>query len=230
MKAIFVSGTDTGVGKTVITGCLARYCQDKGYRVITQKWIQTGSSSLCLSDIRAHLKIMGKTLRQIKGYSSLVLPYCFKTACSPHLAAKLEQRKIYAHKIISSFKMLAGSFDFVIVEGVGGALVPFSRKHLVIDIVKGLNLPVLLVAENRLGAVNHTLLTIEALRRRKINILGLVFNELKKEKNFILQDNPRIIKALTQERIFGRLGYRPSYEKIYQAFVPIADKVWKAIK
>lgn len=201
MKAIFVTGTDTGVGKTVVTGLLARSLLDEGLNVITQKWIQTGSKGFP-EDIDTHLKLMGKKKSDIKKYLSFVCPYNFRFASSPHLAARLEKRRINKEKIKKSFKFLQKTHDFVIVEGIGGALVPYNRKRLVIDIAKELNLPVLIVAENRLGAINHVLLTVEAVKNRGMDIIGIIFNARhKRTDKKILQDNIRIIKRLISRNI-----------------------------
>ena len=142
---------------------------------------------------------------------------------------KIEGRRISAGKIVKSFNFLSRHFDFVIVEGVGGAMVPFTDKRLVIDIVKELNVPVIIVAGNKLGAINHTLLTIEALRARKIKILGLVFNNMGKGDKLILEDNPRIIKALSGQIIFGTLPWEPSYKKLYKRFTPIGERIFKRL-
>lgn len=230
MKAIFVTGTDTGVGKTVITGCLFRYLTEKGYNVITQKWVQTGAGSVYSSDIKIHFKISKQDLNRKKGLFALILPNIFKTPSSPHLACRLEKRKISAAKIKKSFKSLSSKFDFVIVEGVGGALVPISKEKLAIDIVKELKLPVLVVAGNKLGAINHTLLTIEALKSRKIRILGLIFNNLARVNNIILKDNPRIVRTLSRQEIFGTLPQENNYEKIYKKFIPIGDRIIKRMR
>lgn len=227
MKAIFVTGTDTGVGKSVVTGCLFRYLTQKGYNVITQKWVQTGSDSLLSSDIGMHFKISRRALNQVKEYLPLILPNLFKTPASPHLASRLENKKIDSEKIKKSFRSLSKMFDFVIVEGAGGALVPINKDKLLIDIVKELKLPVLIVAGNKLGAINHTLLTIESLNARKIKILGLVFNNLWKQNSLILKDNPRIVKALTGCNILGSLAQGPNYEKIFKNFIPIGNKILK---
>lgn len=229
MKGIFITGTDTGVGKTIVTGCLARYLSGRGCRVITQKWIHTGCDSDLPSDIRTHLKLTGLRLNTIKGLLPYMAPYRFKAACSPHLACRMENKKIVMSKIINSFKFLANQFEFVIVEGIGGALVPFSQRHLVIDIVKKLDLPVLIVAANKLGAINQALLTIEALNFRKIKILGIVFNNVKGESRYILEDNPRIIKGLTKQEIFGVLPWQDSYQKIYKRFIPIGERILKTV-
>lgn len=229
IKGIFVTGTDTGVGKTMIVGLLARYLLRKGYRVVTQKWIQTGGDGFS-RDISLHLKIMGKDKNYIKDYFSEVNPYIFKLAGSAHLASGIEKKRIQPRKIIKSFQVLARKFDLVIIEGIGGVLVPFDRKHLVIDIVRKLHLSVLLVAQNKLGAINHTLLTVEALRKRKIKILGIVFNNLNKQNPSILKDNPFIIKQLTKEKILGVLPWVNKDDKLYQYFIPIGEKIRKQLR
>jgi dethiobiotin synthetase len=231
MRAIFVAGTDTGIGKTVICGCLARYILEKGYSVITQKWIQTGCSSRDSSDIKLHFKIMCRNPNYpyliSKTHKNHILPYIFKYPASAHLASKFENVRVNKNKIIKSFKILSRKFDFVIVEGIGGVLVPFNEKQFVIDIVKELGLPVLLVVGNRLGAINQALLSIEALILREIEILGLIFNNFKKEDRTILEDNPRIIKVLSKQRIFGVLPYGSSYQRLYETFIPIGERIFK---
>ena len=158
MKAIFITGTDTGVGKTTVSGLLGRFISDRGYLPVAHKWIQTGKENFPTD------------------YLQWEFVYKFKFPSSPHLAASLEKKAISVNKIKNSFRSLKKKFDFVIVEGIGGALVPFNRRNLVIDIAKKLNLPVLIVANNKLGAINHTLLTIEAIKMRKMKVIGIIFN------------------------------------------------------
>ncbi len=228
MKAIFVTGTDTGAGKSVITGLIARYFKEKGCKVITQKWIQTGSSYLNFSsDIKLHLKIMGSQKNDITDYLAWVCPFIFKTACSPHLASKIEKRRIEVSKIKKAFRRLAKNFDFVIVEGIGGLLVPFDRSRFLIDIVKELDLPVLVVAQNKLGTINHTLLTVEALRSRNLKILGIVFNNLRGQKRLILKDNPGIVRLFSKQKIFGVLPWQKNFSQLYKSFILIGNRIWR---
>ena len=229
MRGIFITGTDTGAGKTMVTGLLARYLMEKGCAVITQKWIQTGCKGFMSSDAEAHLKIMARKKDDIKDYLDCVLPYAFKKAASPHLACSIENKRIDPDKIIKSYRILSRDFDFVIAEGVGGVLVPFNKNKFLIDVAAKLALPVLIVALNKLGAVNHTLLTIEALKRRNIKILGVLFNNLNNEDRAVLKDNPLIVKALSKENIFGVLNRRDSLGKLYREFTPIGEKIYKAI-
>lgn len=205
MRAIFVTGTDTDAGKSTICALLARFLKQKGYSAVIQKWIKTGCG---------------------KEQQSYKLPYAFKFASSPHLAAKLEGRKINKDRIKKGFMFLLGKFDSVIVEGIGGVLVPFSKNAFVIDIAKELKLPVIIVAQNKLGAINHTLLTIEAIKRRNMKIIGIIFNNISgKENKIILKDNPQIIKKLTGENVLGVLPYSKDKDKLYKAFSPIGDKI-----
>ena len=225
-RAIFITGTDTGIGKTVISGLLARYILEKGESVITQKWIQTGSGFARLSpDIKTHLKIMGKDKNYIKDYLNDVTPYAFRFPASAHLASKIEGRVINEKKIIKSFKLLSSKFDWVIVEGTGGVLVPFNHKSLIIDLVGKLDLSVLLVAGNKLGSINHALMSIEALKKRKLNILGIVFNNMPGENKVILEDNCKIIKELSGEKVFGVLPWVKNPSQLYKNFSQFAGKI-----
>jgi len=211
MNGIFVTGTDTSVGKTVISDLLKRYLKDEGYRVVKQKWIETGRDSV---------------LRHMDFY--LTNPYIFKFPSSPHLAARLEAKAISADKIKKSFRILSARFDFVIVEGIGGALVPISKKKLVIDIAKELNLPVLIVVGNKLGAINHTLLTVEAVRKRNMKIRGLIFNNRFKGGNkLILKDNVKIIEKLTKQKALGVLPCARNKKQLYKAFIPMGKRIIK---
>ena len=173
MNIIFVAGTDTGVGKTVVTKLLVRSLSLKGYKVATQKWVETG----------------------VKKSPAI---FAFKLAASPHLAAKVEGKTVGIAKIKAELRKLSKQYDFMIVEGTGGLLVPLTGTKLLIDVIKELKIPVLLAAANRLGAINHTLLSIEALKARRMKILGVVFNNIARSENkLILKDNPKIVKKLT---------------------------------
>ena len=230
MKAVFITGTDTGVGKTIVAGLLGRFLLDRGRRAITQKWIETGSDGFP-EDIARHLELMKKKKRDINDYSPYVSPYTFKFPASPHLAARLERKTISKDKIKKSFLFLKDRFDSVIVEGIGGALVPFNGKGLVMDIAKELDIPVLLVVANKLGCINHTLLTIEAMKRRSMKVIGIIFNNNQSggKENIISKDNPRIIKKLTGERTLGILPYSRDTHKLYKSFLPIGNKILKVV-
>ena len=221
MKGIFVAGTDTGVGKTVVTGLLARHMSLKGHSVVTQKWAGTGR----VSDIDTHIKMMGKRLCDFAEIRSAMAPYHFKFASSPHLAARLEGKRIDPERIKRSFRSLSRRFDIVIIEGIGGLLVPLRNNILVIDIVKDLKLPVILVAANKVGAINHALLSLEAMRARKIRIIGTIFNDAVPEKEAIRLDNPHAVMRIGGTEMLGALPHARGMVALDRCFRPIGDRI-----
>ncbi|MFQ5953318.1 MAG: dethiobiotin synthase, partial [Candidatus Omnitrophota bacterium] len=224
-KAIFITGTDTGVGKTVVTGLLGKFLLEKGINVATQKWVQTGCIGFS-EDIALHMKLMGRTQKDIENYFSEVAPYVLEFPSSPHLAAELEKKRIDTAKIKESFLKLQREFDIVLVEGAGGLMVPIDDEKMMIDLVGEIGLPVLVVAENKLGAINQTILTIEALRKRDMDIAGVIFNQrTKSEDELILKDNPKIVGKLTGVEILGELSFSEKIEDLYEAFRPIAERL-----
>lgn len=225
MKAIFVAGTDTGAGKSVVTGLLAKYISESGRSVVTQKWVQTGLETFP-EDIDTHLTLMGRKRSDYAGHLDSMVPYSFRFPASPHLASGLEKGRIETDGIKKAFDSLAGRFDFVIVEGSGGLLVPINEKTLSIDIIKDLRLPVLLAAANRLGSVNHTLLSIEALKARDIKISGVIFNNISGDTDErILNDNPEVVKKFSGVKVFGLLPYAKDIHGLYKKFSSMGEEI-----
>ena len=228
-KGVFVCGTDTGVGKTIVTGLLGRFLKEKDRSVITQKWVQTGSS-FPGSDILTHLKIMRRPLREVYDCLELISPYVFKFPASPHLAARYENKRINANKIITSFNSLSLRFDFVIVEGTGGVLVPLNGKTPIIDLVRKVGLPVLLIAQNKLGTINQTLLTIEAIEKRRIKVLGIILINIPGQEGLILRDNSKTIKDFSKVEALGVLPWSKNYDFLYRRFIPAGRRIEKMIR
>lgn len=228
-KVIFIAGTDTNVGKSVVTGLLAYYIGKQGRSVVTQKWVQTGSKRFPI-DIRTHLFYQGKKQESVKKWLSGICPYVFKKPASPHLSAKLENKTIDLKKLKQSTETLREKFDYVLVEGVGGVHVPVTENKLLVDLVADLRLPTIVVAQNKLGVINHALLTIEALQSRNVPVLGVVYNSLssKVDKNIRL-DNPKIISVFTKVKNFGVLLYDKDLEKLRKSFIPIGKNILKNI-
>lgn len=225
MRSVFVTGTDTGVGKTIVVGLLARYLRRQGPRAITQKWVQTGTRDYPC-DLPTHLELMGAGAETIRGYEHDVNPYAFALAASPHLAAAHENARIDTQEIVAGFRRLEAAFDLVIVEGAGGILVPLNEKELFVDVAVDLDIPVLVVAANKLGAINHTLLTIEALKARSVEILGVVFNTVDQDQDeAVMEDNPEIVAAFARIPILGRLPWSQDTERLYRDFEPIGKSI-----
>lgn len=173
-KVVFVSGIDTEIGKTVVTGWLARQWSEQGQDVITQKLVQTGCVAAS-DDILLHRRIMGTGLFE-EDRDGTTMPALFAYPASPHLAARLEHRALDLSAIESATARLCERYETVLIEGAGGLMVPLTEQLLTIDYVAEKGWPVLLVTSGRLGSINHTLLSLEAIAARGIMLHGVAWN------------------------------------------------------
>ena len=224
MKGVFVTGTGTCIGKTVVCGLLAGFLRAQGMRVTTQKWVETGVTD-GPSDIDVHRRLMGGPDSTAEPPPADRCPYRFSLPASPHLAAAREKRRVDPAVIEAAYRRLAETHDAVLVEGAGGFLVPLSEELLTGDLVARVGLPVLVVVGNRLGCVNDVLLTVEAVRRRGVPLLGLVFNRLPGEGDGtaadVLSDNPRIVVEITRAPVLGEVPLLPDPARGAEAFAPV---------
>jgi len=157
-------------------------------------------------------------------------PYCFSFPASPHLAAEMEDRTVDPEVIEANYKSLAAKYEWLIVEGVGGIMVPLRRNLLLADLLKRLQPTTLVVARSGLGTLNHTLLTLEALRNREIPVLGVVFSDSKdREDERLVQDNMLIIEEIGMVRVFGRLPRQQNDAKARSAFMPVGQAIWEQL-
>lgn len=173
-KIYFVSGIDTGIGKTYCTGYLAKLWYEQGQNVITQKLIQTGNTDLS-EDIEKHREIMGRGWF-VEDESKLTMPEIFSYPASPHLATQIDGRDIDFEKIEKATLQLAHLYDVVLLEGAGGLMVPLTSELLTIDYLVEKNYPIILVSSGRLGSINHTLLSLEAMKQRGLKLFALAYN------------------------------------------------------
>ncbi|GAB3047089.1 dethiobiotin synthase [Acinetobacter apis] len=170
----FISGIDTEIGKTYATGYLAQQYAAQGQQVITQKLIQTGNEAVS-EDIQMHRKIMGIDFLA-EDHAGLTMPEIFSYPASPHLAAEIDQREIDFAKIQAATHTLSERFDVVLLEGAGGLMVPLTRHYLTIDYIQAQKLPVILVTSGRLGSINHTLLSLQALKAHQVVLHAIAYN------------------------------------------------------
>lgn len=189
----FVSGIDTEIGKTYATGFLAKLWTEQGKKVITQKLIQTGNADIS-EDIEKHREIMGQGWFQ-EDHDKLTMPEIFSYPASPHLATRLDNREIDFQKIENATQTLAERFEIVLLEGAGGLMVPLTTSLLTIDYVAQHQFPVILVTSGRLGSINHTLLSLEALKSRGLKLKALVYNLKDESKDpLISKDTSNYLK------------------------------------
>ena len=170
----FVSGIDTCIGKTYTTGYLAKLWFEQGQNVITQKLIQTGNDDVS-EDIEKHREIMGRGWFA-EDESKLTMPEIFSYPASPHLATQIDGRDIDFEKIENATQQLADKFDVVLLEGAGGLMVPLTTELLTIDYLVEKKYPIILVSSGRLGSINHTLLSLEAIQQRGLNLFAVAYN------------------------------------------------------
>lgn len=188
---VAVCGIDTGVGKSVVTGLLARHLREQGASVMTMKLVQTGCTEP--EDIRLHRRLMGIGW-QPEDEQRLTCPYCFPLAASPHLAAEKSGAAIDPARLDQAADKLAGQFGQLVVEGAGGLLVPLTRSLLLLDYLRAKDWPLILVTSPRLGSINHTLLCLEAVKQRQMRLLGLVYNLHGSHPPEIVSDSLRIFR------------------------------------
>jgi dethiobiotin synthetase len=206
-KGIFVTGTDTGVGKTYVSTGIARALTCRGVDVGVMKPAETGCRMRAGRMMPADaLQLMKSAC--VKDPLSLVNPYRFRRPLAPAIAAELEKKTIDPAKIINAFQLLSMRHDFMIVEGAGGIMVPLYGTYTYLDLAKKLGIPVLIVARPGLGTINHTLLTIAALTGRKIEIAGIVINyALDQTAGVCEKTSPAMIAKMSNVQITGIIPY-----------------------
>jgi dethiobiotin synthetase len=207
-KGVFITGTDTGVGKTYVGAGIAAALRAHGMDVGVMKPAETGCStergSLVPHDAQLLMKAAG-----VGDPLDLVVPYRFQEPLAPAVAAEREGRTIAFSKVMTAFRMLSERHGFMIVEGAGGILVPLTGRRSYLDLAASLSLPVLVVARPGLGTINHTLLTVTALRSRRIAIAGIVINHCGTgQPGLAERTNPAVIERLSRVPVIGIVRHR----------------------
>ncbi len=198
-NAFFVTGTDTEVGKTHVSCLLLKQYAAQGLKVIGMKPIAAGCELVNGEWVNEDVqKLIAAS--NVKAPLDLINPYCFKEPIAPHLAAEKVGVTIEIETIVNAFKQLQTMADIVIVEGAGGFLVPLNAKANMADLAIALGLPTILVVGLRLGCINHSLLTVEAIKGRGLKLHGWVANHIDPEME-VQQEN---IQTITEQ-----LGVEP---------------------
>jgi len=211
-KGIFITGTDTDVGKTVVTAGLLNQIRAHGVDAVPMKPVQTG----CVLQNGVYhapdldFSISYSELTHTDEEYQYMSPYKYDPACSPHLAGKLAGECPVIDNIVFNLKKLEESREFILVEGAGGIMVPLSDKDMMIDLMKTVGYPVILVARTGLGTINHTLLSLQALRNAGLNVLGIIFNNItlpSESSLFIREDNVKTIVEFGKVKVLGIIEY-----------------------
>lgn len=184
-KGIFITATGTDVGKTYISALIVKKIPDCGY------YKPALSGDVFPNDC----EYVFKTASIDKNADEYV-SYKFKPALSPHLASQIENNPIKLEKIKKDFNRIKSEFDYIVVEGAGGIMCPFAKDLLLPDVIKALNLDIIIVASAQLGTINSTVLTVEYAKNHGINVKGIILNDYD-ENDLMQRDNKKMVEELT---------------------------------
>lgn len=211
-RGCFVTGTDTGVGKTAVACALAYRLRRTGIHVGVMKPVETGLSA------EVPLETDGHKLReaaQVDDAIDLISPYRYRDAVAPLAAARRERRPLDLQVIRHAFRALSARYDFLVVEGAGGVLVPIADGASMRDLMAALRLPVVVVARAQLGGINHALLTLGALREAGLAPAAVVLNDAHARDESAVaslqrQDTVALITELGGTPVYGPVAHYPS--------------------
>lgn len=198
-RGLFITGTDTGVGKTVVACAIAAELRSRGINVGAMKPVATGGA-----DDAMQLKRAAQTDDPLE----LINPICLEQPLAPSVAARLEGRAVEWAPMLEAFHELCRRHECVIVEGIGGLLVPLGPGS-VADLARQLQLPLIIVARTGLGTINHSLLTWSEAQRQGLHVAGWIFNTVTPVSTLAVATSPAEIVRLTMRPSFGTLPYVP---------------------
>src|SRR5262245_9286956 len=216
-RGVFITATDTGVGKTVVTAALAAALRTRGYKVGVMKPIETGvRSSADVESDAAQLRLAAGSTDAF----TEIRPYVFRLPLAPIEAARLEKRPIIPSTVMRAFHMLQSRHEILIVEGIGGVYVPVTSSFNVADLINRMKYDAIVVGRVGLGGINHALLTLEALCRHNIRVVALVLNRCLPAQTAAARAQERsTVKVLEQQagvQVVGPLPYRVGLDQNFR--------------
>lgn len=208
---VLVVGTDTAVGKTVVAAGLAWALQRRGIDVGVMKPVETGVSTRRRSDA-AMLRLAAGAPDPIED----VAPYRLAAPLAPVVAARREGVRLSLDRLVRSYERLAARRAFVVVEGVGGLMVPLTATKTTLDLAEALQLPLLIVIANRLGAINHTLLTLHAAKCRGLTVRGLILNHPRRSRGLAERTNQDALARLRPQAPWVSVPYLGTIGNVWE--------------
>jgi dethiobiotin synthetase len=207
MRGLFITGTSTGVGKTAVAAGLAWALRRRKVNVGVMKPFATANKAFS-KKYRSQDTAMLAAAAGVNDPDSKLNPFFYSLAASPLVASQLKREPpVSIEKALQMLEDLAKKHDFMIVEGIGGIMVPLTENESVADFAKRAALPVLIVSTPILGTLNHTLLTIMACKEFGINIKGIIVNKMQKRPSIVEQKMPEVIERLTGIGVLGTLPF-----------------------
>lgn len=205
-KGIFITATGTDVGKTYVSALIVKKMRDLGFNCGYYKPVLSGAkvvnNKMILGDCQYVFDIAN-----IKENPNDFVSYAFELAVSPHLASEIAKNPIELEKIKNDFNIIKSEYEYLVVEGAGGIVCPFNlgeEKILLPDVIKALNLDIVIIASASLGTINSTVLTVEYAKQIGINIKGIILNNFD-EKDFMQVDNKKQVENLTGVKVIATI-------------------------
>lgn len=224
-KGLFITGTDTGVGKTVVGGALAVALQSHGLNVGVMKPAESGCHRNECGSLVPEDAIFLRAAAHSQDPLHLINPYAFEKPLAPALAAELENVEIRLETIVSAYSALAASHDVVLVEGAGGILAPLTAETRMLDLACVLGLPIIIVAKNVLGVINHADLAVRIANGSNVNVVGIVLNNTSSQTDASTSTNAASLQRWVSAPYLGEIPYLPTLSP--DALLQMAGKYLK---
>lgn len=204
---LFITATDTEVGKTLIAGAIARLLRQAGRKVGVLKPLASGCRHEREGLVSADAEFLA-FCAETNYPLSVLTPVCYRTPAAPIVCASVEHRPVDFEAIAAAYTYLCQTCDVVLVEGIGGALVPLAENVTILDVAAAMNLPTVVVARSKLGTINHTLLTLAAVRAAGLPVAGVVINGYNAAQADIAEETaPDIIARCGDTHILAVVPY-----------------------
>ena len=216
MKSLFISGTDTDVGKTYITAGLAVTLRKMGLDVGVMKPFAAGTKQK--KGFKSEdIEILSKAA-QVNDPEDLVNPQFFKIPASPYTAWKKLKIKPKIPTVLTNFKKLSKLHDLMLVEGMGGIMTPILKNYFITDLIKEMKIPTIIVTRSKIGTINHTVMTIKMCEKYKIPIKGIIINNF--DKGYAVKELTRDLQNLTGVKVLGSIPFlnNLSDDSLYRIF------------
>jgi dethiobiotin synthetase len=216
MHGIFITGTNTGVGKTLVAAGLALILRKRKIDVGVMKPFATSNRVFSKKYRSEDTAILAKA-SGVNDPDCDINPFFYSVAASPLVASELKQgAPVNINRAAQQLKKLGRKYDFLIAEGIGGILVPLTEKETVASFVEQVNLPVIIVSTPQLGTLNHTLLTVLACKKYGLKIRGIILNKIPEKPNMVEQKTSKVIERLTHLKV---LAVIPSLQRANYAAI-----------
>jgi dethiobiotin synthetase len=208
-KGLFITGTDTDVGKTVVTAGLAGAIKARGFNVGVMKPAASGAARHAGRLISNDAAFLLKAISSQDDHD-IVAPLTIEPPLAPLAASMLENITVEPEKILKAFDIMRQKHDFILAEGIGGILVPLTEVYSIADLIKDMGLPLVIVARPDIGTINHTLLTLNEAKKRGIPVKGFIINGMDFNKaGDAEKTNPEIIETISGKPLLGILPFDP---------------------